>query len=152
MSSMRKLEFRNSGAANACDNLDSVMKRRSVLLLLVALLLPIRGALAAVGLFCHLDSIPPIAASQPHKHDTAADHASHHQPRKVHHDHSTGHDAPAQSDTCKYCAAVCSVPPVAPSELTLHEPVSPGGERFAAIEVSRSGPYPSGLERPPRTI
>jgi len=127
------------------------MKRYSILLLLVAFLLPIRGALAAVGLFCHVDGTQPVAATTSHQHDPA-DHSSQHQSHQTHHDHSTGHDAPAQSDTCKYCAAVCSVPPVAPAEMTLHEPVSPGGEQFAAVTVSPPGPYVSGLERPPRTI
>jgi hypothetical protein len=128
------------------------MRRYSILLLLVALMLPVRGALAAVGLFCHVDRPHSVAAASEHQHDAA----SHSSPDASHqaaqHDHSTGHDAPAQSDTCKYCASVCSVPPVAPVDLTLHEPVSPGSEPFAAVTVSPPGPYVSGLERPPRTI
>jgi len=128
------------------------MRRYSVLLLIVALLLPVRGALAAVGLFCHVDTSQSIAATLDHQHD-AASHSSHDRSHKAaHHDHSSGHDAPAQSDTCKYCASVCSVPPIAPVDLTLHEPLSPGSEQFAALTVSPPGPYVSGLERPPRII
>jgi len=127
------------------------MKRYSILLLLVAFLLPIRGALAAVGLFCHVDGSQSVAVAPSHQHD-AAHHASEAQSHKAHHEHSTGHDAPAQSDTCKYCAAVCSIPPVAPADLTLHEHVSSGGERFAALSVSPPSPFLSGLERPPRSI
>ena len=126
------------------------MKRYSILLLLVAFLLPIRGALASVGLLCHVDDAQ-VAAMTSHQHDSA-DHVFQHQSPETHHDHSTGHDAPAQSDTCKYCAAVCSVPPVAPAEPTLQQPVFARGERFAAVTVLTSGPYIGGLERPPRTI
>src|SRR4030095_1741669 len=99
------------------------MKRYSILLLLVAFLLPVRGALAAVGLFCNVDGSQPVAVMQSDQHDSAH-HASQHHSQNAHHQHSTDHDAPAQSDTCKYCAAVCSVPPIAPADLTLHEPVS----------------------------
>ena len=127
------------------------MKRYSIVLLLVAFLLPVRGALAAVGLFCHVDGSRPVAAAPNHQHDVAG-HGLQHEPHKAHHEHSTGHDAPAQADTCKYCAAVCSVPPVAPAELKVHEPDFAGGERFAAVRVLPPGPYLSGLERPPRTI
>jgi hypothetical protein len=128
-----------------------VIKRCSVLLLLVAFLIPVRGALAAVGLFCHVDHSRLEAAMETHQHD-ATHHAAQHQFDGARHQHSTAHDVPSQTDTCKYCAAVCSVPPVAPAELTLHEPDFAGGERFAAVSVLPPGPFVSGLERPPRTI
>ena len=127
------------------------MKRLSRLLLLVAFLLPLKGALATVGLFCHVDGTQPAAAMTSHQHD-AAHHASQHGSTATHHDHSTGHDAPAQHDSCKYCAAVCAVPPLAPAELTLRQPAFDGGERFAAISAMPPGLYVSGLERPPRSI
>jgi hypothetical protein len=92
-----------------------------------------------------------VAAMTSHEHDSAH-HASQHESQQTHRDHSAGHGAPAQTDTCKYCASVCSVPPVAPDELNLHQPAFPGGERFATVSVLPPGPYVSGLERPPRSI
>jgi hypothetical protein len=126
------------------------MKRGSVLLL-VALLMPIRGVLATVGLFCHVGASVSLVATQGHHHD-AAHHASPHSSPEGHHQHAVGLDAPVQSDTFKYCTAVYSIPPVAPADADYHLSVAPRGERFAALEVPPLSPYLSGLERPPRSI
>ena len=58
-----------------------MLKAKVWFLLVVALLLPFNGALAAVGVFCHLGSAQPISAIvAPHSHDDVSHHghAEHH--------------------------------------------------------------------------
>lgn len=129
------------------------MKRHAVLLLCLALLLPVRGALAGAGILCHVGSSPidAVAGEVVHHPDAMPSGQGSHA-HDDQHRHSTGHDAPGQSDTCKYCTAVCSVPPIAPADQTFQGPEVTGGERFAALQVLALSPVEGGLERPPRTI
>ena len=129
------------------------MKRRVFILLIVALLLPIRGALAGVGILCHVGggSVEHGLTEHSHHQSEGATVSSSHS-HAVPHEHPAAPDGPAQPDACKYCTAVCSVPPIAPGDLSFRGPDATGGDRFAALQVSALSPYVSGLERPPRTI
>ena len=131
-------------------------KFRIWLLLLVALILPFKGTMAAAGMFCHLGSdLPMSAIVQPHQHPAAAEH-----------DHAHGHAADSAtqsgvhhdggpnplSSSCTICSAVCSAPPLPPAGLSLQLPVPAGAERFPALAPPRPSAVASGLERPPRTV
>jgi len=141
------------------------MKKLKLLLLIVALTLPFRGAMAAVGIFCHLGSADAFAtAQQPHHHGVDADavitgghegeeHSrvadSHHQAAQS--DVSEDSSAPV-SDTCAYCSASCGAAPLAPAAVAFEAPFPNGAERFPALPVPHVRSIAGGLERPPRTI
>ena len=129
------------------------MKRRVFILLMVALLLPIRGALAGVGILCHVGGAPVAtgeAATSHHHSEGATDSPGQSHSMQGH--HSAAPDAPAQPDVCKYCSAVCSMPPVPPGDMSFRGLAATGSEPFAPLQFPHLGPFSSGLERPPRTI
>lgn len=124
---------------------------RVLLLVLLAAVLPVRGAMAA-ALLC-----PPAAGA------TGEAHASH-GPRDgghdlavtgshLHNDHAAGHhrDGDTGHDRCNLCAACCSVPPLASAWPDL---ASPHAAAAAFPELSAPTlPFVSdGPERPPRSI
>jgi hypothetical protein len=125
------------------------MRFAARILLIVALLLPFRGALAAAGLFCH--------DSGERQHGAAHVH--------VHHDHAadagTGGGAvsdsgehgewPAKSASCSLCSSVCSTPPVPSASADVFRPSVARGERFPALAPPRFTVALGGVERPPRS-
>jgi hypothetical protein len=134
----------------------SMKKLRIPLILLVALILPVKGAMAAAGMFCHLGSAQPMSAIvQPHQHHAGAhqNHAEHH---AVDGDSQSDaeDDAPLipASSSCAICSAVCSAPPLPANGIAFHVPAASGAERFPALSPPRLSAVQSGLERPPRTI
>jgi hypothetical protein len=131
-------------------------KLRVPLMLMVALILPFKGAMAAAGMFCHLGSAQPVSAIvQPHKHHGEAhqDHAEHRTVDGESQSH-TEDDAPLipASSSCAICSAVCSAPPLPANGIAFHVPPASGAERFPALSPPRLSAVQSGLERPPRTI
>ena len=128
-----------------------MLKAKVRFLLVVALLLPFKGALAAVGVFCHLGSAQPISAIvAPHSHDDVA-----------HHGHAEHHGADVTVDddrptgtgsSCAVCSAVCGAPPLPVAGGSLHLPSMPEAQRFPPLATPRASSVPDGLERPPRTI
>lgn len=142
------------------------MKSSAVLFLVVALLLPFRGALAAAGLLCHAGNLAPVAVVQ------LSDAAGHDGPRAPAKDHdhgeashfvSGGHAphgeiaAPADdagaaggATTCDLCASVCASPPIPGHGGQLVPLVQAANERFPAVDPPRPAPILGGLERPPR--
>jgi hypothetical protein len=134
----------------------SMKKLRIPLILLVALILPVKGAMAAAGMFCHLGSAQPMSAIvQPHQHHAGAhqNHAEHH---AVDGDSQSDaeDDAPLipASSSCAICSAVCSAPPLPANGIAFHVPAASGAECFPALSPPRLSAVQSGLERPPRTI
>jgi hypothetical protein len=129
---------------------------RIFLLLLIAVLLPIRGA-AAAAMHCEPDTSTSHASLQVHPH--APDHSSaemhdHHQ---MGHEHATNaHDARGDasegSNKCSLCCDLCSVTPLASSLPSVPVPQGVATTSFPALFA----PYPSfvseGQERPPRSI
>ena len=146
---------------------DPVKTVRLCLLLLLAVLLPARGAVAAAMLCApagvgaagepRISSHPPSHAmghhAMGHHGDGADTHAAH--PAGLHGDGlSSGGDADASSpqDRCTLCAAFCSLTPLVGSAPGLFVPQALPAAPFPAL----SAPVPSflsdGQERPPRSL
>lgn len=111
---------------------------RLFLLLLLAVLLPVRGALAA-AMPCETGNGMPgdrvaMAGENPH----------------AHHHHDDGSSSAAQ-DKCKHCAA-CVFSPMTASEAALPATPLPPAQRFPAWSVAVSAFLSDGLERPPRSV
>lgn len=144
------------------------MKSSARILLIVALLLPFRSALAMTGMFCHsgLPALPsPTAIHQGHGvHDAALHHAA------LHHaglhdaglhdavDHASsshdGHHGLSSNATpsCNLCSGICGAPPLPATQAVLHAPLPAGAERFPPMALPRVMFASSGPERPPRSI
>lgn len=115
------------------------MKRlRICLLVLLAVLVPVRGAVAA-AMLC-----PPPAGhahggeahGHHHQHDTARQHG---------HD-TTGHDQ------CNLCSAICSLTPMPSDVAGIDEPRGLVDAPFPDIAAAVPSFLCEGPERPPRTI
>lgn len=135
------------------------MKLGVRLLLLVAVLLPFRGAMAVAAGLCHADmrTAEISAAAQAGHHDQGAQHHAHDdlQPAPEHRAGPEGGGDQGHGTsglTCNFCAAVCGAPPLPTGSVTVHALLPTGAERFAAGVP----PCPSAAfgapERPPRTI
>jgi hypothetical protein len=144
------------------------MKSAARLLLVFALLLPFRGAVASAGVLCHMGGSSPTTAVQAHEPGDRGDaHAvtGYHQ-----HGDETGpapedhvlHGAndnlalatgtAASASMCDLCSSVCAAPalPSQPPQLVVLLPVT--GERFPSFSPPRLAPTLGGLERPPRSV
>jgi len=152
---------------NSCRRDDSktavltsaAMKQAARILLLIALLLPFRGAMAAGGLLCHSGSgshpaVTQSMASEPvHDHrQVAAEHAHGHGHGESAHATMADSDAGPDAPSCNRCAAVCSAPPLPSPEFGLNAFPPSGAERFPATSSVCSTVALDGLERPPRTV
>jgi hypothetical protein len=146
---------------------DPVKTVRICLLLLLAVLLPVRGAVAA-AMLCAPAGVgapgePRMGAQHPahamghhamgHQGDGADAHAAH--PAVLHGDglSSVGDpDASGPQDRCTLCAAFCSLTPLVGSAPGLFVPQALPAASFSAL----SAPVPSflsdGQERPPRSL
>lgn len=126
---------------------------RAWLLLLLVVLLPVRGALAA-GMFCP-GGAPAQARQAAHAHvhaDADATHGAH-----AHHDEAS-HGQPAEpqdqaggTDPCNLCAAFCSLTAAVGAGLSLRGP-PPAAMLVTHLELPRASFVPDGQERPPRSI
>lgn len=111
---------------------------RLFLLLLLAVLLPVRGALAA-AMPCESWAAMPG--------DTVAMAGEgHHE-----HHHHEGSASSSAQDKCKHCAA-CVFSPMTGSEAELPATPVPQGLRYPAWSVSVTAFLSDGLERPPRSV
>ncbi len=142
------------------------------LLMLLAVLLPIRGAVSAammcppagVGTQSEVRGMNhPMGHSSVHHgepamaghHDHAAhDHGSHGNPATVDaagaDDQGTG---PTGSvDKCNVCSAFCSVTPLVSSALTVLEPLASAPTVFPALSAPVPAFLSDGQDRPPRSI
>lgn len=152
-----------AGTRAPCNNLDSVKHLRLVLLLLLAVLLPIRGAVAA-AMMC-----PPATGAQQatvmeraggahadgavngmdHAHGHGHHHAEPAGESSDGHQHSSSVGA---QDKCNLCAASCFVTPLVSDPLNAPQPP----EVVTRVPPDLNAPAPSflsdGQERPPRSI
>jgi hypothetical protein len=137
------------------------------LLLLVALLLPFRGAMAVAGVLCHGGGTLPATAATAHHHEGGHEHAGtsgahgHDAPAPTDGQAASGHghahgsasiaDAPSGGDaSCPFCSAVCGAPPLPATGSIVPAPLPAGAERFPALASPRpTGAFPA-LDRPPR--
>lgn len=126
---------------------------RIVLLVLLAVLLPIRGAMAA-AMLCP----PALDAASAHAHgdarsvhgaEAAHDHAQH----SHHHEHAAS-SAQANGDdgACNLCAAFCAATPLPSSAPTLTAPSDDMNASFPELHAAVPSFISSGPERPPRSI
>lgn len=128
------------------------------LLLLLMVVLPVRGAMAAAMLCLPQDGALNQKVMVQH-HDgelsNVHDHAQHGHGQHAHADgHQAGQDedvASATADDCNLCAVLCSLTPLASTAPDLRHPWA-----RAALNPAPSAPAPNfvsdGEERPPRTI
>lgn len=130
------------------------------LLVLLAALLPIRGAIAA-AMLC-----PPAAVGSEMPmvdHGTGTDaqehghqgHAQHDHTGGSHHgDHGGAHDgkAPTSHDKCNLCSACCSATPLLSAMPSVPQPHDQTAESFPDFSVPAPSFLSDGQERPPRSI
>jgi hypothetical protein len=138
---------------------------RTWLLVLLAVLLPVRGAVAA-AMLCQVSGPAvklALAVAGPSAGHAAADQALSHDHSAVH-DHASAHDhAPdpsggghpghdhAASDGCNACAAYCSLTPFVSNLPPLVEPLDQTAVKFADVAAPPPSFVSGGQERPPRT-
>jgi hypothetical protein len=125
------------------------------LLVLLAVLLPIRGALAA-AMLC------PVAENGVQVEFQAVEHThhhvgAHHGMDAAHEDGQDGATADHQhagtnaSERCNFCSAFCSVPGLVSAALVLNSPQLDSAE-FPPLYAPPSSFELDGQERPPRSI
>ena len=123
------------------------------LLVLIAVLLPVRGAVAA-AMLCPMGVEHAPVASAEHRHDdraVAADHHDHtdHEHRGLQaHDHDHGSSA----DKCNLCVAFCSITPLLSELPTVPAPQEVTTLRFPSYAAAPPSFFSDGEERPPRSI
>jgi hypothetical protein len=143
-------------------NLTAVNSFRIWLLLLLAVLLPIRGALAA-GMLCPVGEFGVQAEAQlvkhTHAHEEAASGHEHQGADGSAHDHAAAHghsdgaahDHGSAADKCNLCSAFCSVTGLVSTNVTVAVS-KPGSAVFSHLYVPPMSFVSDGQERPPRTI
>jgi hypothetical protein len=113
---------------------------RLYILLLLAVLLPVRGAVAA-AMMC-----PPSGSGSPHAMHGSGEHAGHH------HEHapSGAHDH-AAGDKCGLCAACCTAAPLVGNAPGVSVPNDLRTAGFPALLAQAPSFVSDGPERPPRS-
>jgi hypothetical protein len=131
-------------------------------LLLLAVLLPARGAVAA-AMLCPAgtggvqqemvlsgETLRHDATEHMHAHPAGLEQAAEHghtaeDDGHASHDHTT-------SDRCNACSAFCSLTPLVTSVPPVFEPLDPAGVKFSELSAPAPSFLSGGQERPPRTI
>jgi hypothetical protein len=111
---------------------------RICLLLLLAVLLPMRGAVAA-AMLC------PVEGQAHHDVGMQAAHAH------AGADHHDGHDH-GVPDKCNMCSAFCALTPLASAAPKLPEPAALPAVKFPEFPAPAASFLSDGQERPPRTL
>lgn len=126
-------------------------------LLLLALLLPLRGAVAA-AMLCPVGSTGAQVELNAHErsltHEVMDHDAMAHEGHVHHHgsaDHGHEHHQ-SGSGKCNMCSAFCSLTPLLSSVPTLAEPLDPTAVEFSEISAPAPNFFSDGQERPPRTL
>ena len=129
------------------------------ILLIVSLLLPVRGAMAAAGFFCHEAPQPAQSGAQSHDHhhpvgvssvETLV--ATSYVAIVVVADDDSGQqgDHGPASTTCDLCSSICACPPIASSAMLVASLPRAAAMAFPALAPPASTLTLGGLERPPR--
>ena len=131
-------------------------------LLLLAVLLPARGAVAA-AMLCPVGTggvqQEMVLSGEAARHD-AMEHMHGHPPgleQAAEHGHTAHDDGHAShdhttSDRCNACSAFCSLTPLVTSVPSVFEPLDPAGVKFSRLSAPAPSFLSDGQERPPRTI
>lgn len=136
--------FPRQGVTVPRANLTLVKTFRLLVLMLLAMLLPLRG-LSATTLLCKQ---VPASHSQlaVHEHGVHSD-AAHGEASHEHSDHDHG-----GVDKSHHCLSACSAPPMTAAAPSVALPALLGAARFPAYAAHVSTFQPDGQERPPRSI
>ena len=135
------------------------------LVLLLAVLLPVRGAVAAAMLCPVAESGNQVELRLKHDHLSAhhamdhavehsmapshgAEHGAQHEHAGGHHDHASG----GHPDKCNMCSAFCSLTPLVNTCPAIVPPVDAANTAFPAFSAPAPSFVSDGQERPPRTI
>jgi hypothetical protein len=133
----------------AGDTLGAVKILRIWLLLILAVLVPVRGAVAAVMPCAEEGAHPHAVHGAVHVHALAMADADEHMHDAAVPMHHHGHDG---ADKCNLCASCCSATPMlttfAPTIAQLDEPAA----TFPVFQASAPIFVSEGQERPPRSI
>jgi hypothetical protein len=130
------------------------------LLLLLAVLLPLRGAMAA-AMLCPPGGPQPMQALEhamagAHADAAAAGHEHHGPHHGPHHaaapDTADGEEASGGEDRCDLCAAFCSAVPLLRSFRSTVPAQPAAAVAFPALAVPAPSFVSDGQERPPRSI
>ena len=136
-------------------NLPLVKTARIWLLLLLALLLPIRGAMAS-AMLCQPMGGGTQSEMRLMKHLDAVDEASHDahhhhaQPHQEAHGHE--HGGASAEEKCNLCSAFCSAAPLLSSMPSVLQPQATAAVSFPDIAAPAPSFLSDGQERPPRSI
>lgn len=138
---------------------------RSVLLVLLAVLLPIRGTVAAAmpcpgqaAALHHLTQL--VQVGQGPQHGPAGDdlHSGHGRhthpaaaPDAAQGSASDPPSAAGHTSTCQFCAGGCCVAPLAFAPPSVHSPRLTASAVFPALVTRIPAGWPDGQDRPPRT-
>jgi len=137
---------------------------RTFILVLLAVLLPIRGAVAA-ALLCPggvKTDVTVVVGEHGHyaqhlDHGTPMDHSASHEHHSASHDEA--HDATTGDEsatgggtgTCQFCASGCCMASMVGSVPSLGQPVVTGSAVFPMLAVPVAAFQSDGQDRPPRT-
>ena len=121
---------------------------RILLLVLLAMLLPFRGALAEVAHCVGTPNEQLRAEVTDHGHPHNADHALADDERDFdNHDHSS-----SVADKCNFCTASCSTTASMNALPNVAAPMALAAATFPALNASPPSHLSEGQERPPRSI
>ena len=147
-------------ADEARANLFDVRALRLCLLVVLAVLLPLRGAVAAAmlcsptgtGMQSELRIQPAAHHALEQYQGIAHDHHG-----GAHHDHATSEHPPGDqghrsSDHCNLCSAYCSITPLMSALPMLPHPLEPPAVKFPHFASPATTFLSDGQERPPRSI
>jgi len=133
------------------------------LVVLLVLLLPVRGAVAA-GMLCEAEAqhggsalALQAAAAHGHDHDHALAHAHGHGHEHAQHHAEAGHEAAghgvaAGGDACSLCAGCCSAAGMVSTLPTVAVADVARAIHFPCLSADAPSFIAAGLERPPRSI
>lgn len=128
---------------------------RYLLLVLLTLVLPLRGAMANIA--CCSGELPGlgVAVAQAHHHVDAAPADSANDGHHEHHDHANdgaGHDGRSgPSDKCHACTASCSAASIVSAMPVLPMPAASADVVFPSLLAPPPSHASEGQERPPRS-
>jgi hypothetical protein len=130
---------------------------RTFMLVLLTVLLPIRGAVAA-AMLCpgKASTVSTLAVGGHTEHEMHAGHGMEAHLSATHeHSHSDAPDessAGAHSTACQFCAGGCCVTPLAFAPPCVQSPRVTASAAFPELTARVSAYHPDGQDRPPRTI
>jgi hypothetical protein len=130
---------------------------RTFLLVLLTVLLPIRGAVAAAMLCPAKTATVSTAADAGHgEHEMRGGHDidAHHTAVRDHSHGEAPHDAASggHATACQFCAGGCCVTPLAFATPSVESPCLTASAVFPALTARVAAYYSDGQDRPPRTI